>query len=52
MHEGEHSGDSSGYSIITLKRRPFVFALRAGGMIMADNKDVQLITAKTPGLVK
>ena len=52
VHEGEHSGDSQGYSIITLKRRPFVFALRAGGMIMAGNKDVQLITAKTPGLVK
>ncbi len=52
VHEEEHSGDFSGYSIITLTRRPFVFALKAGGSIMAYNKDVLLITAKTPGLVK
>ena len=52
VHEEEHSGDSSGYSIITLTRRPFAFSLKTGGMIMADNKDVLLITAKTPGLVK
>ncbi|MFZ2340823.1 MAG: efflux RND transporter periplasmic adaptor subunit [Bacteroidales bacterium] len=52
VQEQEHSDDSSGYRIITLTRRPFAFTLKTGGMIMADNKDVLLITAKTPGLVK
>ncbi len=44
--------DSSGYSIMTVKRQPFAFSLKTGGMIMADNKDVLQITAKSPGLVK
>ncbi|MBN2664874.1 MAG: efflux RND transporter periplasmic adaptor subunit [Bacteroidales bacterium] len=51
-HVHEHSNDSSGYSIITLTRQPFAFSLKTGGMIMADNKDILLITAKSPGLVK
>ena len=51
-HEDEHSSDSSGYSIITLRRQPFAFTLKTGGMIMSDNKDIMLITAKSPGLVK
>jgi RND family efflux transporter MFP subunit len=50
--EHEHSPDSSGYRIITLKRQPFAFTLKTGGMIMSDNKDIILITAKSPGLVK
>ncbi len=52
VHEYEHSADSSGYRIITLTRRPFAFTIKTGGMIMSDNKDILLVTAKTPGLVK
>jgi len=51
-HEHEHSGDSSGYRIIKLTRQPFAFTLKTGGVIMSDNKDILLITAKSPGLVK
>ncbi len=52
VHEYEHSADSSGYRIITLTRQPFAFTIKTGGMIMSDNKDILLVTAKTPGLVK
>lgn len=51
-HDLEHSAHSSGYKIITLTRQPFAFAHKTGGMIMSDNKDILLITAKSPGLVK
>lgn len=51
VNEEEQPGEPSGYSIITLTRRPFAFTLKTGGMIMADNKDILLITAKSPGLV-
>ena len=50
--EHEQSVDSSGYRLLTLKRQPFAFTLKTGGMIMADNKDVILVTAKSAGIVR
>lgn len=52
LNEHEHSSDTSGYSIITLNRRPFAFTIRTGGIILSDNKDMMLVTAKSPGLVR
>ena len=49
--EHEHSADTSAYRLITLRNRPFAFTIRAGGTIMSDNKDIMLVTAKSPGLV-
>jgi cobalt-zinc-cadmium efflux system membrane fusion protein len=46
------SQDSSGYQILTLRKQPFAFTLRTGGRIMADRKDVLVITAKSSGLVR
>ncbi|MBN2863977.1 MAG: efflux RND transporter periplasmic adaptor subunit [Bacteroidales bacterium] len=48
----ESSVDSSGYKVLTLKRQPFASALRAGGRIIADNKDLIVITAKSSGVVR
>jgi RND family efflux transporter MFP subunit len=52
IHEQEHSADTSACRIITLKPQPFAFTIKTGGIIMSDNKDIMLITAKSPGLVK
>ncbi len=44
--------DSSGFQLTVLRKQPFAFTLRAGGRIIADNKDVVIITAKSSGLVR
>jgi RND family efflux transporter MFP subunit len=51
-HAHEHSAHSSGYKIITLTKQPFALTIKTGGVIMSDNKDILLITAKSPGLVR
>jgi RND family efflux transporter MFP subunit len=52
VHDHDHSADSSGIRVITLRRQPFAFTIKTGGIILSDNKDIMLITSKTPGLVK
>lgn len=40
------------HSIIKLTKQPFSFIIRTGGRIMVDSKDIEVITAKTSGIVK
>jgi RND family efflux transporter MFP subunit len=51
--EGTHEElpDSAGYTLLTLKKQPFVFTLRTAGRIMVDSRDVVIVTAKSSGLV-
>ena len=44
--------DSTGIRISLLRKQPFAFTVRSGGRIIADNKDVVIITAKSSGLVR
>jgi RND family efflux transporter MFP subunit len=49
IHEKEYE---SNHTVITLKKQPFSFVIRAGGRIMVDSKDIEIITAKSSGIVK
>ena len=60
LDEADHSeeaeganedSDSAGYTLLTLKKQPFVFTLRTAGRIMVDSRDVVIVTAKSSGLV-
>jgi RND family efflux transporter MFP subunit len=44
--------DSTGIRISLLRKQPFAFTLRTGGRIIADNKDVVIITSKSSGLAR
>ncbi len=44
--------DSTGIRLSLLRKQPFAFTVRSGGRIIADNKDVVIITAKSSGLVR
>ena len=46
------SSEDPGHTILTIKKRPFSFVIRTGGRIMADSKDIEIITAKSSGIVK
>ncbi len=47
-HEGENEPD---HTVVTLKKQPFSFVIRTGGRIMVDSKDIEIITAKSSGIV-
>jgi RND family efflux transporter MFP subunit len=38
--------------VITLKKQPFAFIVKTGGRIMVDRKDIQIVSAKSSGIVK
>ena len=44
--------DNTGYSLLAIKKQPFAFALRTGGQIMVDSRDIIIISAKSSGIVK
>jgi cobalt-zinc-cadmium efflux system membrane fusion protein len=44
-HQAEHT-------VITLKKQPFAFVVKTGGRIMVDSKDIEVITAKSSGIIK
>ncbi|HBE43153.1 MAG TPA: hypothetical protein DDW27_18515, partial [Bacteroidales bacterium] len=44
--------DAADYSLMTLSKQPFVSVFRTGGRIIADNRDIHIITSKSSGLVK
>lgn len=46
-----HIHGTSEYSLFTVVEEPFSFAIKTGGRIMVDSKDVMIITAKSSGLV-
>lgn len=49
--KSSHIHDTSEYSLYTVVREPFSFAIKTGGRIMVDSKDIIIITAKSSGLV-
>ncbi len=40
------------HTVIKIMRQPFAFVIRTGGRIMNDSKDIEIITAKSSGIVK
>jgi cobalt-zinc-cadmium efflux system membrane fusion protein len=46
------SSEGHSHTVLTIKKRPFSFVISTGGRIMADSKDIEIITAKSSGIVK
>jgi len=46
------SSEEQNHTVLTIKKQPFSFVIRTGGRIMADSKDIEVITAKSSGIVK
>jgi len=40
------------HTVMTIRKQPFAFVIRTGGRIISDSKDVEIITAKSSGIVK
>jgi cobalt-zinc-cadmium efflux system membrane fusion protein len=40
------------HTVLTISKQPFSFVIHTGGRIMADSKDIEIITAKSSGIVK
>lgn len=40
------------HTVIRLEKQPFSYVIRTGGKIMAGSKDIEVITAKSAGIVK
>jgi cobalt-zinc-cadmium efflux system membrane fusion protein len=52
-HGGEKPATGAAeHTIVKLKKQPFSFVLRTGGMILTDSKDIIVITAKSSGILK
>ncbi len=53
-HEAAGHDEQTGadHTVMTLKKEPFSFVIKAGGMIMTDSKGIEIITAKSSGIVK
>jgi cobalt-zinc-cadmium efflux system membrane fusion protein len=39
------------HTVVSLKKQPFSFVIRTGGRIMVDSKDIEIIIAKSSGIV-
>ncbi|MCJ7448835.1 MAG: efflux RND transporter periplasmic adaptor subunit [Bacteroidales bacterium] len=48
----EEASDITDYTLLTIKKQPFAFALRTGGQIMVDSRDIIIISAKSSGILK
>lgn len=46
------AGEEPEHTVMTIKKQPFAFVIRTGGRIMSDSKDVEIVTAKSSGIVK
>jgi len=40
------------HTVLSIKKQPFSFVIRTGGRILVDSKDIKVVTAKSPGIVK
>ena len=50
--EAQEAGEEPEHTVMTIRRQPFAFVIRTGGRIISDSKDVEIITAKSSGIVK
>lgn len=51
-HDSHIKPDSGHYSLMTVRKQSFASVLRTGGRIIADSRDIHIITSKSSGLVK
>ena len=49
---GGETHEDADHSIMTVVRQPFHSVIRTSGRIIADNRDIEIITAKSPGIVR
>ncbi len=45
-------GSEPDHTVLIVKKQNFAFGIRTGGRIMVDSKDVEIVTAKSSGIVK
>lgn len=50
--DAQEAGEEPEHTVMTIRRQPFAFIIRTGGRIMSDSKDVEIVTAKSSGIVK
>lgn len=50
--EEEHEDHESDHKVDTVKRRPFAPVIRTSGRITVDSKDIEIISAKSSGIVR
>lgn len=49
---GDETHEDADHTIMTVVRQPFHNVIRTSGRIIADNRDIEIITAKSPGIVR
>lgn len=52
VHEDDHEHNEGDHMVDTVKKRPFAPVIRTSGRITVDSRDIEIITAKSSGIVK